>query len=129
MIPRPVALALTICDRVIVEEGTRNTTLVSTFSRLVVDHFPTNPERLVVCAVLTDGFGTARISISVMHVETEQMVYQVATPLRFPDRLQEVRVIFRVTKCVFPLPGRYVITLLVDDEWVAQRHLDLSLKN
>ena len=34
MIPRPSAVGLTICERVIVEEGTRNRSLIGAFTRL-----------------------------------------------------------------------------------------------
>ncbi len=40
MTPTPVAIGLTLCERVIVEEGTRNLTLVSTFISLQGEEFP-----------------------------------------------------------------------------------------
>jgi hypothetical protein len=57
MIPRPIALGLTICEKIIVEEKTRNVTLVSCFSKLIVEGFPSPSQRFAVYAVLTDGLG------------------------------------------------------------------------
>jgi len=42
----------------------------------------------------------------------------------FPDRLAEMRVHFKI-QCAFPASGWYQVTLLADDEWLAQRRLKL----
>ncbi len=55
MNPPPIALGLTLCEKVIIEERTRNATNVSTFTRLLVDGFPSSPERFAFAAVLTGG--------------------------------------------------------------------------
>lgn len=41
MVPQPVVLGLLICDHVIIEEGTRKTTLVGTFESIRAGGFPT----------------------------------------------------------------------------------------
>ncbi len=38
MTPRPIALALTICEKIIVEERTLNVTLVSCFTKLIATY-------------------------------------------------------------------------------------------
>jgi hypothetical protein len=43
MVPLPIVLGLSVCERVIVEEGTQNLTLVSCFTKLLVDQFPSQP--------------------------------------------------------------------------------------
>jgi hypothetical protein len=35
----------------------------------------------------------------------------------------ELRVLFRVTSCIFPSPGAYQLTLLLNGEWLAQRRI------
>lgn len=40
MTPLPLVLGVTLCEKAIVEAGTSNISLVSTFSRLVVEQFP-----------------------------------------------------------------------------------------
>jgi hypothetical protein len=63
MIPRPIALGLTICEKAIVEERTRNLTLVSCFTKLIVEDFPSLPQRFALFAVLTDGLGNGTIVV------------------------------------------------------------------
>jgi hypothetical protein len=129
MVPPPIALGLTLCEKVIVEEGTKNVTLVSTFTKLRVDQFPTGPQRFVVFAVLTDGLGDGTIELVITRLETDEAIYTYRNRLRFPDRLTEVRVLMRVNECSFPAPGRYQFTLLIDGDWLAQCHLQVAGKD
>ena len=125
MFPVPVAVGLAVCERVIVEEGTRNVSLISTFSRLRVTEFPAHPLPFCVFATLLDGDGNAAVSLEIAHAETGEAVYAVEQPVSFPNRLTEVRVLFRVNRCQFPSPGTYQLSLFVDGDWVAQRRLSV----
>ena len=51
MVPCPVALALVLCEKVIVEEGTRSASLIGTFNHLDAGAFPFVP--LPFCVVAT----------------------------------------------------------------------------
>ena len=61
MIQSPVAIGLTICEQVIVEEKTRNITLVNCLTRLRVQEAPSEPHRLVIHAWLADDIGDGEI--------------------------------------------------------------------
>jgi len=65
MVPTPVALGLNVCEKIVVEEGTKNVTLVNCFSKMFVDGFPSGPRRFAVHAALRDGQGRANISLNV----------------------------------------------------------------
>jgi hypothetical protein len=127
-VPPPTVLGLTICEKVIVEEGTNNLTLVSTFTKLTVSGFPSPPQRFAVYTVLTDGVGDATIDLVVTRLDTTEEVYARRQHVRYPNKLIEARVLFRVSECSFPAPGRYQATLLVDGEWVAQRWILVAAK-
>lgn len=64
MIPQPQVLGLTLCEKAIVEEGTKNITLVSAFTRLVSEEFPTLRQRFALHTVLTGGLGTGIIDMN-----------------------------------------------------------------
>lgn len=125
MFPVPVAVGLTVCEKVIVEEGTRNVSLISTFIRLRAREFPARPQPFCVFATLLDGEGDATVSLEIAHSETGEDVYALEQPVSFPNRLAEVRVLFRVNQCQFPAPGTYQLALFVDGDWVAQRLLSV----
>jgi hypothetical protein len=119
----PTVLGLTLCEKAIVEEVTKNVTLVSTFTRLVVEEFPSLPQRFALYTVLTGGLDDGTIELVVLHLETNEEIYRNRLPVHFPDRVSEVRVLFRVHRCVFPYAGNYQLTLLLDGDWLAHRRL------
>lgn len=65
MIQRPLAVDLTVCEQLIVEEKTHNITLVNCFGRLKVRQVPTGSHRFVFYARLTDGLGNGKITLKV----------------------------------------------------------------
>lgn len=105
MNPPPIALGLTLCEKVIVEEGTRNITLVSTFTKLYADDFPSSPQRFAFAAVLTAGQGDGTVDLVITRLDTDKETYSIRRSLRFPGRLAEVRVVFHIRDCSFPAPG------------------------
>jgi hypothetical protein len=109
----------------IVEEGTKNVTLVSTFTRIVVEEFPSLPQRFALYTVLTEGLGDGTMDLVIRNLDTNEEIFTAQMPVRFPDRVAEVRVLFRINRCSFPAPGEYLCALLLDDEWLAQRRLQV----
>ena len=125
MVPPPIALGLMLCEKVIVEEGTKNVTLVNTFTKLRVEGFPSLPQHFAVYAALTAGLGQATMTLAITHLETDEEVYTYHGTVPFPDRLAEVRTLIRVNGGSFPAPGKYQLTLLIDGDWIAHRHLQV----
>jgi hypothetical protein len=115
-----VVVGLAVCEQVIVEEGTRNITLVNCFTRLRVGELP-SAGRLANFAMLTDGLGDGTVSVVVENLENLEEVFAQQNPIRFSDSLQEVRILFRLSRLSFPVAGRYQITLFVDSDPVAHR--------
>jgi hypothetical protein len=116
MIQRPNAVGLMLCQQVIIEEKTRNRTLVNNFSRLEVKNFPASVPPFSVVSTLTDGMGEMTLTLVVARLDTLEEVYTQAVRTRFDNPLQELRLQFRVTHCSFPVPGRYQFALLADGE-------------
>src|SRR5262249_41232986 len=125
MTPLPMVLGLTVCEKVIVEEGTKNVSLVNTFTKLTVEGLPSPTQRFALYAVLTDAEGEATIDLTVTHLDTDEEVYALQRTLHFPDRLAEVRLLYRLREIAFPLPGLYQFTIYLDGEWLTQRRLQV----
>jgi hypothetical protein len=123
MVPKPIALGLTLCDRVIVEEGTRHASLVGTFNHIRAPAFPHVSTPFSVYATLTGSDGDATVQLTVTSLETEEQVYAFRGSVHFPDRFSEIRVTLHVKRMQFREPGVYLFTLLVDGEWIAHRRL------
>lgn len=123
MVPIPIALGLTLCDRVMIEEGNRNITLVSCFTRLSFPVFPAPAVSFVAFAPMVGSQGTGNLQLALTRLENDETLRHWQAPVSFPNRFLEVRVRFTILNFVFPAPGRYQFTLLVDGEWAAQRDL------
>jgi hypothetical protein len=123
MHPPPVVLGLTVCEKIIVEERTKNVTLVSTFTKLVADELPTPPQKFAIYTVLTGAHGDGIIDLEIRSLETNEEISSNQMPAHFADRLMELRILFRVASCSFPSVGHYQVTLLLDGEWLAQRRI------
>ena len=121
MNPPPIALGLILCEKVIVEERSRNVTLVSTFTKLFVDGFPSYRERFAFYSVLTGGRGDAIVDLVIRELETDEEIYSMRRALHFPNPLTEVQAAFHIRDCSFPAEGFYEASLVVDGDWVARR--------
>jgi hypothetical protein len=125
MIPPPIALSLTLCEHLSVEEGTKNVSLAGTFTRRYGQAFPFVPLPFYVFATLTGAQGEGEITLTVTALETDEEVASLTRRVAFPDRFAEGRVSFRLNNCAFPAPGVYMFTLAVDGDWVAHRRLQV----
>ena len=123
MIPTPSAIGLTICDQILIEEGTRRISLIGVSGAIRLSDFPAVAPPFGVFSVLTGGRGDGTLALTITQVETDEEIYRWQHAIRFADRLANVHVVFRIRGCRFPAPGLYLVTLLVDSEWVAQRRI------
>jgi hypothetical protein len=120
MVPPPKSLGLVLCEKVIVEEGTRNLTLVNTFTKRRYENFPSRRESIVVYTALTGSLGSGRIDLVAHRLDTFDEVFSRRMEVDFPDRLAAVRLLFRINNFSFPVATRYQFSLLVDGELVTQ---------
>jgi len=121
MVPTPVAVGLTLCDYVLIEDGTKRASLIGGLTRMEAGSFPYLAPPFFVFAALIDGLGDATVDLIATRLDKNDRVYTRRRSVRFSDRLRELHVVFRIDDCHFPAPGYYQFSLLVDGEWVAQR--------
>ncbi|MCI0363566.1 MAG: hypothetical protein L0219_06755 [Phycisphaerales bacterium] len=123
MVPCPVAIGLTICDYVIVEERTKKISTIGSFSGMKVPRFPHLPPPVSVFAWLTDGHGVGLAQVAVKSLAYDTDIYSEFLEVKLPDRLTEVPISHRIWSCVFHSGGLYEVSLSVDGERLASRRL------
>jgi Family of unknown function (DUF6941) len=123
MVPDPTALALILCEQVIVDQHSRNPSPINIFTGLAVEQFPSDAQRFSVFAALTDSQGDGRLELRAIRLDTGEQFYSQQYPVHFPDRATVVNVNIRIRSLRFPVPGVYEFLLLVDGSLVAQRKL------
>ena len=128
MAQRPVASGLLLCEQAIIEERTRNVSLVNCFNRRTVERFPSERFPFVVFALLTDGLGEIPLEVVIQRLDTLDEIYFRTVSFRFASPLQEVQFLLRVRDCSFPVSGAYQVALLVESEPLAQRRIQILHK-
>jgi hypothetical protein len=128
MMPPPGSVGLILSENLIIEVGSNNVTLVNCFSFLRGEVFPFQMARIVAYAALTGSQGDATMELVLSELESGDEINRWQTTTRFMDRFAETRVGFRLSDLVFPSPGVYQFTLLADGDWVAQRRLEVFMK-
>lgn len=128
MVPCPIALGLTICERVIVEKDTENVSLIGLHTRTFVERLPGRIPPFCVSSTLTGSDGSGNVDLRIQLIRTMEVVNSYRQTVYFPNRLTEMRVIFRLNQCDAPEPGLYQVQLLVDDEWLAQRRFEVATR-
>ena len=120
MIQRPNAVGLILCQQVIVEEKTRNMTLVNSFVDLVVNEFPSSPQQFTVFVVLTDGLGDMTLTLEIAPLDTLETIYVRSWLSSWKNPLRAARLMARVGSCSFPAPGQYQVSLLAENDLITQ---------
>jgi hypothetical protein len=123
MASAPVPIPLTLCDHVLIEQGTSKISLIGSFTTLKLRPFPAVAPPFFVFALLTDTVGDVTMELKLGRLDTGAEVTIHRSRLTFPDKLVEVLYRPRLAKLVFPVPTTYQFTLLADGQWVAHRRL------
>src|SRR5436190_23087523 len=103
MVPDPTALALLLCEQVIVDQYSRNPSPINIFTGLSVERFPSDPQRFSVFAALTDSQGEGRLELRAIRLDTGEQFYSQQYPVDFPERATVVNVNIRLRKIRFPV--------------------------
>ncbi len=116
----PLIRRLYLADRIEVDPVTRNLTLVNCFRTLLIAHPPTEPQSFAVAAYLANGVGRYRFAVRVTRLDTMADIYSAGSVIVFPNRLEEVRFVFRTERCAFPDDGEFEVSLWIGGELLAQ---------
>ena len=123
----PVAVGLSLCEQVVIEEKTHNVTLVNCFTARTAARFPSEPIPFVAYALLTDGLGEITLEVVIQRLDTLDVVHRRSATARFTDPLQTMRCRIRL-RSSFPIPGHYQVTLLANGAFLAQRKMQILAK-
>lgn len=124
----PLAIGMSVCEQVIIEEKTRNVTPVNCFSKRTVNQFPSETIPFVVFTLLTGGVGEMPVAVTIHRLDTFDEIYKLRSRYRFASPLHEVRCVVRIRGFSFPIPGHYQITLFVGNEIMALRKIQITQK-
>jgi hypothetical protein len=126
MIEPPIAKGVFLCEAVIVEEETRNVSLINCFTRRVVDGFPSPLQQFYVFAIVTNGYGTMPLRMVVTDLNDGSELLAVIGVLEFSDPLDEKRALVPVKNLVFRHPGVYEVALESNGAYLTRARFKLE---
>lgn len=127
MAQRPLALGLHVCEKVVVEAETRNLTFVNCFAQRDVKSIPSEPLSFLVCSTLVGGRGRMRLEVRIERLADFEAIFERTGVITFRDPRQEIRLRVPMEGVSFPTEGGYQILILVGNEMVASRKIEIAL--
>ena len=121
----PMALSLQVCEKVVIEAETRNLTLVNCFTQRVVESVPSEPVSFIACSNLIGGRGQMLLRVRVESLESLEIMWERTGMISFRNSLHEIRLRIPIDEVSFPTQGGYQVVLLVDNEMVASRKIEI----
>jgi hypothetical protein len=125
--PRPVPIALVICDNVYRESGGKQA-LVGLFNRITTRRIPAVHARLCVFVSLTEVMPGTTCKIDIVHAETDEPVVSAHGPM--PREAGPIAILdmqFKFENLVFKEAGRYYVRVFGNDQIVLQRPFEVVL--
>ena len=98
----PNVVGLKMCKHAIIEEKTRNLTLVNCFHSLSFRDFPALAAKFTVCVVLGSGQGDCKLTLEVTSLEDWKDIWSHSWKVSFSDPLVERSFLMPVSNCMFP---------------------------
>ena len=121
----PHVLGIVPCDRIAFDPRTGLYSLIDVFVRFTwIGRWPLL-KPFMVFGTLFNGKGEGAMRLILTHLETERLIYRFTRWYTSPDQGQSHYLEIPVTKCQFPVPGRYRLSLRIDDEEIACQYLDI----
>lgn len=123
---RPSALALLICDQVIIDRDSGKRTYVGEIDEWTCEEPPFHSPPFVVSAALTDGQGTIALNLVITYIsDEEEEVVAVPVQVPLPNPLVTARIHVRFQPLTFPEYGQYLFELYCGDDPICHRRLNI----
>src|ERR1051325_8366882 len=124
--PKPVPLAIVICDQIIEDRLSGKKTLVGLFNSIAARSFPCSHASMSVFVLLTDGRGKKESELICRQEETAQSLMQTKGPIEFADPTVVVDMHFSLQGVTFPKPGLYSFEFYADEEMVVEKKFNVA---
>src|SRR5438874_13362972 len=105
MSQRPIAVALLLCEQVIVDAKTKRFTPVNCFSRWLVEGSLSEPQSFYVVAVLSSGHGKMAGALTIDRLDTGETIFRREFLADFVDPVEQYRCMIRLRRVPFPVAG------------------------
>lgn len=129
--PKPKVNATLICERVIKEEGTGLTSLISIFEKLTSTQLPVTMASLFFYAKLTETQGEYLFKVTVVRRDTMAMIAEAALPSPVPlvDPMATSEIVMQLGGLTFNEAGHYDFRLSANGMFLESKSIEVVLKS
>lgn len=121
----PKIIGLILCRTLETNRATGETSLVGVFNALRFRDWPSPGQEFTIYSALHGGVGEGTMKLVIARLESERTIHRYQRCVTLPGPGKYFNLVIPITRCVFPLPGRYGLTLYFDDQEVSNRYLDV----
>jgi hypothetical protein len=121
----PKALDFVLCERMEVDPQEGQYSLVNVFYWLPWRAPGPLLKDFTLYGTLFDGRGNGLLQLEVSQMERERAAYRWSKPFASPGRGMSHILEIKVRGCVFPAPGRYSLSVRIDDKETGVFYLDV----
>lgn len=124
--PKPIALAMVICDTVIEDKKTGKKSLIGLFNSVSSDKVPCIHPRLNVFISLTEGNGDYTGKLKCIYADEGKPLAEISGPVVFTSPHQIIELNFEIRGVPLPKYGNYRFEFFCNDEMLIARKFQLS---
>ena len=119
--PTPFAVALLLCDDVIVDERSKKKTLVGVFDQVLAHQFPVEHRPLTIYARLKDAEGQYHLRVEYVQVSTDRVLGRgdLGT-MTIPSRLFITELVLTPPTIRIPEAGAYEFRIWANDRYIGR---------
>ena len=123
--PRPIVVAMLMCDSVVQDINTNKKSLQGLFNRINLPETPSRFRPFYVFLKLTEGNGAYDCELRCVNANSLSPILRLQGPLRFVDPNQVLDISFEVPPILFPSYGHYRFEFLCDGEPAASSRFEV----
>ncbi|MBU1783832.1 MAG: hypothetical protein KJ995_05460 [Candidatus Omnitrophica bacterium] len=123
--PKPIPLAMIICDTVIEDKKTGKKSLIGIFDNINSPVAPCVHSRLNIFVSLTEGIGQYVGKMRCVQSDTNAVIFENTGEMIFKDRHQRIEFNFELYSLRFPEFGKYRFDFFCDDQPIIGRKFNV----
>jgi hypothetical protein len=126
--PPPKCKAILLCERVIIEEGTKNASIISIFTDFIVPGVPCGIGGFTVFVQLHDGIGRYGLTVEVHNLRDQTVIARSnRMEMAFDSRPNSHNVMIPVPPLPFKDVGAYDLVVFADNQEIDRQRFTLKL--
>jgi len=120
-----VLVGLLFADHIL-EEKSGKKSIIGTFTTIYSEKFPFQYARFGIYAAVTNLEGEHEFALNLVNDETQQVVIALSGKIASKSRLEVIEIVAIFEMVLFPKPGKYNLTYVIDGYQVGSRVLPVQ---